>query len=300
MKTRNLLTFVFSIFISSIGLYAQTDGKTVKKYQAKPPKTQTFGKEAFQSSQETTVRWLGMAGFLINSHGTTVMLDPLLEGFDMPMLIDFPIHVNEVPRLDAVLITHADNDHFSVPTNNDLLGVTKAYHSTVYVDSLMNNLKWPSFGHKIGDIFKVGSLKIKVTPADHAYQNFYPKPGQRHFKNEDACGFWMETPDGNIWATGDTRLMPEHLVMPVPDAIFFDFSDSEWHFTLAGAVKLANAYPDTPLLLCHWGSVDSPDFSPFNGDPAVLKKLVVNPRRIQLLAPGEPYKIKRLKGTKNK
>jgi hypothetical protein len=110
----------------------------------------------------------------------------------------------------------------------------------------------------------------------------------------------METPDGNIWATGDTRLMPEHLVMPVPDAIFFDFSDSEWHFTLAGAVKLANAYPDTPLLLCHWGSVDSPDFSPFNGDPAVLKKLVINPRRIQLLAPGEPYKIKRLKGTKNK
>ena len=31
---------------------------------------------------------------------------------------------------------------------------------------------------------------------------------------------------------------------------------------------MANAYPDTPLLLHHWGSVDAPDFSPFNADPA--------------------------------
>jgi hypothetical protein len=83
--------------------------------------------------------------------------------------------------------------------------------------------------------------------------------------------------------------------MPVPDAIFFDFSDSEWHFGFEGAVKLANAYPDTPLLLHHWGSVDAPDFTPFNGDPEDLYDQVVNPKRIVLLAPGEPYRLKRLK-----
>jgi len=31
--------------------------------------------------------------------------------------------------------------------------------------------------------------------------------------------------------------------MPAPDAMLFDFSDSDWHFGLAGAVKMANAYP---------------------------------------------------------
>ena len=75
----------------------------------------------------------------------------------------------------------------------------------------------------------------------------------------------------------------------------FDFSDSEWHFTLAGAVKIANAYPNTPLLLNHWGSVDAPDFAPFNADPEKLKQLVVNPERIQVLAPGQPYILNRLK-----
>ena len=88
--------------------------------QARAPKTQRFGGEAFEGGDGTVLRWLGMAGFLINSRGTTVMVDPLLGGFDMPVLIEFPIDAAEVPRLDAVLITHSDNDHYSVPTCHDL------------------------------------------------------------------------------------------------------------------------------------------------------------------------------------
>lgn len=37
--------------------------------------------------------------------------------------------------------------------------------------------------------------------------------------------------------------------MPAPDALLFDFSDSEWHFGLDGAIRMANTYPNTPLLL---------------------------------------------------
>jgi L-ascorbate metabolism protein UlaG (beta-lactamase superfamily) len=223
------------------------------------------------------------------------MVDPLLEGFDMPLLIDFPILAKDVPHLDAVFVTHADNDHFSVPTNVAMSKVTNVYHSTVYVDSLMKNLNLKSVGHDIGETFKVKNISVKLTPADHAYQNAYPGMSKRWFKNEDACGFWFDTPDGTIWATGDSRLIPEHLTMTAPDAILFDFSDSEWHFTFEGAVKIANAYPNALLLLCHWGSVDSPDFAPFNGDPKKLYDVVVNPERIKVLAPGEPFVLKRLK-----
>lgn len=299
MKAKQVaIVLILAVLTVSVRAQQKTDSlakKTEKKYQAKPPQTQPFGKEAFGASGSTTLRWLGMAGFLINSRGTNLMVDPLLQGFDMPILIEFPIKTKDVPALDAVLVTHADNDHFSIPTNKDLLGVTKAFHSTVYVDSLMKSMSWPAFGHDIGDVFKVGDISIKLTPADHAYQNAYPKPGQRHFKNEDACGFMIQTADGTIWAPGDSRLMDQHLHLPAPDAILFDFSDSEWHFTLAGAIKLANAYPDTPLLLSHWGSVDAPDFAPFNGDPKSLYDKVVNPERIIVLAPGQPYTLKKLK-----
>lgn len=290
------ITVLFLVLISFNILNAQSiDSAKVKKYQAKPAKTQFFGNEAFAKSNKTTLRWLGMAGFLINSRGTTFMVDPLLEGFDMPIMIDFPIKSKAVPHLDAVFVTHADNDHFSVPTNLGLANATNVYHSTVYVDSLMKNLNLKSVGHNIGDVFKLKNIKIKITPADHAYQNAYPGMSKRFFKNEDAAGFWFDTPDGSIWATGDSRLMPEHLTMKAPDAILFDFSDSEWHFTFAGAVKIANAYPNAQLLLCHWGSVDSPDFSPFNGDPQKLLKAVTNPNRVHILAPGEPFTLKKFK-----
>ena len=154
----------------------------------------------------------------------------------------------------------------------------------------------PTYGHDIGDVFNVGAVRVEVRPADHAWQNESPGASTRIFQPEDACGFWITTPDGTIWAPGDSRLIPEHhLQMPAPDALFFDFSDSEWHFGLAGAVKMANAYPHTPLLLYHWGSVDAPDFAPFNGDPESLYGLVKNRERIHVIAPGEPFTLNRLK-----
>ena len=73
------------------------------------------------------------------------------------------------------------------------------------------------------------------------------------------------------------------------------FSDSEWHFGLDGAVAMANAYPETPLLLHHWG-VDAPDFPPFNADPASLPGRVDNPDRIIQLAPGKPFTLHPLAG----
>jgi L-ascorbate metabolism protein UlaG (beta-lactamase superfamily) len=294
MKIKILPLLILILFIKSYNIYGQSNNIEVKKYQAKAPKTQTFGKEAFKKSSKTIIRWTGNAGFLINARGTTIMVDPLLKDFDMPILIDYPIAPKDVPFLDAVLITHSDNDHFSIPTNKDLAPHTKVFHSTFYVDSLMRNLGWNSFGHSIGETFSVGKVNIKLSPADHQWQNAYKGAANRFFKKEDCTGFLIETPDGTIWAQGDSKLMPEHLNMPAPDAILFDFSDSEWHFTLAGAVEIANAYPNTPLLLSHWGTVDAPDFAPFNGDPEKLKKLINNPSRIVVLAPGQPYVLKHL------
>jgi phosphoribosyl 1,2-cyclic phosphodiesterase len=31
----------------------------------------------------------------------------------MPIMIDMPIAAKDVPELDAILVTHSDNDHYS-------------------------------------------------------------------------------------------------------------------------------------------------------------------------------------------
>lgn len=300
MKANLTILSLAAFFLFTYGVQAQsatdTGAKKVKKYQATAPPTQPFGKEAFAPSKNTTIRWLGMAGFLINSRGTTLMIDPLLEGYDMPLLRDFPIRPKDVPRLDAVFASHSDNDHYSVETFKDLAPVTKQFHSTVFVDSLMKNEGLKSYGHFIGDTFRVGKVSVRLTLADHDWQNDFPKPGQRYYEPGDACGFWFNTPDGSIWAPGDSRFNQEQLHMPTPDAILFYYSeDALYHSGLEGAVKIANAYPNTPLILGQWGFVDAPDFSPFNGDPKNLASRVVNPKRIIVLAPGHPFTLKRLK-----
>ena len=214
----------------------------------------------------------------------------------MPLLMDFPIKSKSVPQIDAVFATHSDNDHYSVETCKDMSANVKEFHSTIYVDSLMRNDGLKSYGHYIGESFKVGKVGVQMTLADHAWQNNFPKPDQRYYSPGDACGFWFTTLDGTIWAPGDSRFMEEQLHMPTPDLILFDYSeDAAFHSGLKGAVKIADAYPNTPLLLGHWGFVDAPDFIPFNGDPENLKKLVKNPERIIVLAPGQPYVLKKIK-----
>lgn len=222
------------------------------------------------------------------------MVDPLLKGFDMPILIESPIQPQDVPHLDAVLITHCDNDHYSIPTCTEMADVCRQYHSTHYMDTLMQKQGLSSFGHEIGETFRIGAVSVKLTPAFHTWQNEMEEFRKvRKYNMEDYCGFLMDTPDGLIWAPGDSRFLPEFLELPVPDIIFFDFSDDSWHIGLENAVKIANTYPNAQLLLSHWGTVDAPDMKPFNPDPKSLNGLISNPERIHVLAPGEPFILKR-------
>lgn len=46
--------------------------------------------------------------------------------------------------------------------------------------------------------------------------------------------------------------------------------------------------------LFHWGCVDAPDFTPFNGNPESPTDQVENPQRIHVLAPGEPFPLHQL------
>ena len=68
MKKLFFIATILTVFFTTIHSDAQTvsdSTKTIqKKYQAKAPSTQSFGAGALGPSNKTTIRWLGMAGFL--------------------------------------------------------------------------------------------------------------------------------------------------------------------------------------------------------------------------------------------
>ena len=262
-----------------------------EKNQATPSRIVPVTQEAFAKRNNTAITWLGNAGVLLNIRGTTILVDPLLLGFDMPLLFKSPLSLDDVTHLDAYLVSHIDNDHFSRETCSALLPVCKTYHSTQYVSEEMNRSGIRGIGHQIGEGFFVNDVEVTLTPAKHDWQNGVEKFSYRVWNEEDSCGFWFHTPDGTIWLPGDSRLLDCHLHMQNPDVILFDFSDNEWHITLDGAIRLANAYPHAKLICIHWGTVDAPDMTPFNGNPDDLFGKIQNPERICVLWPGEPIII---------
>ena len=96
-----------------------------------------IGPEAFSTSGDTALWWLTHAGFLVNSRGCLLMLDPAISySPETPfpherdisprflarsrMMVRLPVEAHQVPRLDAVLYTHADRDHLSIRSAREL------------------------------------------------------------------------------------------------------------------------------------------------------------------------------------
>ncbi len=263
-----------------------------EKGQALAPQTIEMTNESFKNNNTTDIYWLGGGGAMINHCGTVIMIDPLLEGFDMPLLRESPMLPEVVSHVDGVLITHIDNDHFSRITCTKLKDVCDSYHATHYVASVMKDeLGIDGMGHDIYEKFMIKDCEIELTPARHNWQNGSKKYSYREWKEEDYCGYYIRVNGKKIWMPGDSQLLDCQLHMEEPDAILYDFADNDWHITLDGAIELANAYPNSDLICIHWGCVDAPTMTPFNGNPETLVDKVVNPERIKVVAPGEKYTL---------
>ena len=270
------------------------------EYQAQAPATVPLPSNYADDGNETAVYWLSASGVLVNSHGWTLMIDPLLTIIsDDPAIGETgellmtapPILATQVHTIDAVLYTHTDNDHLGPITAQALMQTGAQFHGTPDVIRELSRLGLPdgrAFSHTPGATFRIGDLEITLTPAFHPHQLFNTD-FERYFTPEDCCGYKIKTPDGVIWIPGDSILMPEHLQMKDVDLMFIDFSDNASHFGLDFAIGLANVLEDTELIMYHFATFYGPNHDWCNADPAKVIPRLRHPERLHVLAPGEKY-----------
>jgi L-ascorbate metabolism protein UlaG (beta-lactamase superfamily) len=283
-----------------------------KKYQARPQATQALSLKDFEICDETAVYWLSAAGVLINSRGTTIMIDPILSVIEndptrseiggMLLLAPPPIMADQVHKLDAILYTHSDGDHMGARTAKALLASGATYYTTPYAAKELRKIGIPE--NRIREYtrhseFCIGSVRIRMTGAFHPHQIGNPVANNYWFFNSHDCtGFRLETQDGIIWNPGDTILMEEHFENTDADLVLMDFSDNVHHFGRELSIQLANSLYRSHLLAFHWGTVYSPDQDCYNADPEQVRSQIIDSHRLHVLAPGEKYVLKKNVGSK--
>ncbi|WP_274652169.1 MBL fold metallo-hydrolase [Paenibacillus humicola] len=273
-------------------------------FQFSAPPTRPIADDAFAASDRTSLWWLTGAGFLINVRGTLLMIDPVITmktgsgdfcELGHRMLVPLPITADRVPRLDAVLYTHIDDDHLAPLTAPALAHAGGLYGGPAIAVRELVRLGIPEERTRalsIGETFRVGQAEITLTRADHSWQEQDPAKFGTPYGPEDCCGFLIRTPDGVIWHTGDSRLLPEHLQMNGVDVLLLDVSNDPYHFGAEAAVMLANHYADADLIAHHYGTYDAPEALPFNGDPSKLApRIDGSADRLHILAPGERFTL---------
>ncbi|MBN2392475.1 MAG: MBL fold metallo-hydrolase [Anaerolineae bacterium] len=236
-------------------------------------KTIRISKTFFDVCDDTRLTWLGMAGALINSRGTILIIDPLLTYGATPDLCEtghrlatpLPITSEDVPKADLVCYTHADFDHFAASTATILNRRLKPrFLAPAPVAKELRAIGVNEDRITVAKDFasvSCGDAEIIITPALHDWQEVDP------WQREDCCGFLITTPDGVIWHPGDTRLIPELEDIRGVDVLFFDVAAVDAHLGPKGSARLAHTSGAKVMLAYHYGLFDMPPGSFGGCDP---------------------------------
>jgi len=165
-----------------------------------------------------TITWVGHSSFLVQIGGLNVLLDPMWSDRASPLRVVGPrrrvppaIDFDDLPPIDAVVLSHDHYDHLDVWTVKQLirrypaiawfapLGVA-AFLEGRGARSVVESDWW--------DESSVGALRLTCVPAQHF--------SGRRLDNRNAtlwCGWAIRSAHHAIFFAGDTALHPEfHLI----------------------------------------------------------------------------------------
>ncbi|WP_338287381.1 MBL fold metallo-hydrolase [Luteolibacter sp. LG18] len=155
--------------------------------------------------------WLGHASFLVQGAGLNLLIDPVFSDHCAPFpiaslkrLVPVPCASDDLPRIDAVLLTHGHYDHLDLPTLRGLGKDTRL----IVADGHAGWLGRRGF-HRVSEVpwwetVEIApGVRVTATPAQHFTARTPWDRNRGHW-----CGWVIEGAGQKLWHVGDTAWCP--------------------------------------------------------------------------------------------
>lgn len=180
-------------------------------------------KPAEWSNDEVTVSWIGHATMLINFFGKWIITDPVLKSrvglyfmgtsIGPTRLTPPALTIDEIPKPDLILLSHAHMDHMDYPTLSDFaerypnqIDVITAY----LTEDVIEDLPWKSLSvMDWGDKLKLQGIDFTALEVEHFGWRFpWEKDRSRGFKKDGRSynGYLMKRKGKSVLFGGDMRM----------------------------------------------------------------------------------------------
>ena len=216
------------------------------------------------------ITWLGHSTLLIEIDGHVVLTDPVWGERTSPVnwlgpsrWYAPPLALDDLPTLDAVLISHDHYDHLDYPTIVALADRDTRFFAPLGVGAHLE--AWGVPADHIEDVdwwdtHELGDLTITTTPARHA--------SGREILDQNRtlwAGYALRTPQHNVFFSGDTGLFPgmteigEKLgpfEVTMLEVGAYGQAWPDWHLGPEQAVRAHQMLQGKAFLPVHWGLFD--------------------------------------------
>lgn len=257
------------------------------------------------------VTYIGHATLLIETGSLRILTDPNFDpalGRFLARVSKPGIALDALPRIDAILLSHAHADHLSFRSLDALRGVPVV--APPVISRWLNRMGYPdAVALDPGTSISFGGVSVHAAAATHR-GNRYGVDRWRSAANM----YLIDTKDLSCFFAGDTALTPDtpkivekHLtksgrrldvaLLPIGHAPAWKPGFRKGHLTSEDALTLFAQLDARYLIPYHWGTFNHVTSTAFDAIDRLRDHVLRHPRRadVKILEPGMSYDVAELR-----